>query len=530
MQESSLLFILLAAVFAFALIAKRFELPYPIAFVIGGSLLAFFPNLPAFQLDPNWVFLIILPPLLFAGGWFTDWVVFRQNLRPIGLLAIGLVIVTTGAVAVVAHSLAPMLGWAAAFTLGAIVSPPDAVAAGAVFERFSIPRRILAILDGEGLVNDATALVIYRFAIVATLTGTFSLGRASVAFIFVSLGGIALGLAFGVAYLALARLMKKTDLNDSLLDNVLSLLTPYAVYLLTDAIHIGAAGPSAVLATVTAGVFVSRHSAKIQDPQTRLVAYSVWSVLIFLLNGLAFLSIGLQLRGIVHDPQFVSRELWLGAIVSLLVIAVRIVWVFAATYFPRFIWRSIHEREGTPGPSYVFVIAWSGMRGIVSLAAALALPYDFPQRNLIVFITFCVIFTTLVLQGLSLIPLLKWLRISSGEDLEKREIEVRVEALRAGIAALRKLEAAFDSTEEWEVQGRIVGEYEYRIVHLSAHIESGNEVERANKEIAVDHRLEQAALDAERVAVIAMRSNGEIPDEIYRTIEYDLDLAQARLT
>jgi CPA1 family monovalent cation:H+ antiporter len=216
--------------------------------------------------------------------------------------------------------------------------------------------------------------------------------------------------------------------------------------------------------------------------------------------------------------------------VSLLVIAVRIVWVFAATYFPRFIWRSIHEREGTPGPSYVFVIAWSGMRGIVSLAAALALPYDFPQRNLIVFITFCVIFTTLVLQGLSLIPLLKWLRISSGEDLEKREIEVRVEALRAGIAALRKLEAAFDSTEEWEVQGRIVGEYEYRIVHLSAHIESGNEVERANKEIAVDHRLEQAALDAERVAVIAMRSNGEIPDEIYRTIEYDLDLAQARLT
>jgi CPA1 family monovalent cation:H+ antiporter len=258
-QESSLLFVLLAAVFVFALVAKRFELPYPIAFVIGGSLLAFFPNLPAFQLDPNWVFLIILPPLLFAGGWSTDWVVFRQNLRPISLLAIGLVIATTGAVAFLAHALAPALGWAAAFTLGAIVSPPDAVAAGAVFERFSIPRRILAILDGEGLVNDATALVIYRFALAAALTGTFSLAHASVAFVLVAIGGIALGLAFGVAYVALVRFMRKTDLNDYLLDNLLSLLTPYAVYLLTDAIHIGQASPSAVLATVTAGVFVSRR-------------------------------------------------------------------------------------------------------------------------------------------------------------------------------------------------------------------------------------------------------------------------------
>jgi len=528
-QESSLLFVLLAAVFVFALVAKRFELPYPIAFVVGGSLLAFVPNLPTFQLDPNWVFLIILPPLLFAGGWFTDWVVFRQNLRPISLLAIGLVIATTVAVAVLSHALAPALGWAAAFTLGAIVSPPDAVAAGAVFERFSIPRRILAILDGEGLVNDATALVIYRFALAAALAGSFSLGSASIAFVLVAVGGITLGLAFGVAYVALVRFMRKAELDDYLLDNLLSLLAPYAAYLLTDAIHIGQASPSAVLATVTAGIFVSRKSAQIQEPQTRLVAYSVWSVLIFLLNGLVFLSIGLQLRTILHDPAFASRELWLGIAVSLLVIVVRIVWVFAATYLPRLIWRSISAREGMPGPNYIFIIAWSGMRGIISLAAALALPFGFPERNLIIFITFCVIFTTLVLQGLSLIPLLKWLRISSDEDIEKREIEVRVEALRAGVAALRSFEADFDSTEEWEVQGRIVGEYEYRIAHLSAHMESGDGTEQRTKEIATDHRLEQAALDAERVAVVRMRSDGLIPDEIYRTIEYDLDLAQARL-
>ena len=530
MHESWLLFILLTAIVAFAAIAKRFELPYPIVFVIGGSALAFFPNLPRLQLNPDWVFLLILPPLLYAGGWSTDWTMFRRYIRAISLLAIGLVVVTTGAVALVAHQLVPGLSWAAAFALGAIVSPPDAVAAGAVFERFKVPRRIATILDGEGLVNDATALVLYRFAIAAALGTTFTIAEGAGAFVAVSLGGIVLGLGFGVVTVAVAKLMRRFELNDYLLDSIITLIAPYAVYLFTDAIQVRGIGPSPVLATVTAGILVSRQSSKIFDPDSRLIAYSVWELLIFLLNGLVFITIGLQLRGIVTDPSFMSRGLWIGIVVSVLVIVVRIAWVFPATYLPRIFSRKIREREPFPGPNYVFIVAWSGMRGIVSLAAALALPYDFPERNTIFFVAFCVIFSTLVFQGLTLMPILKWLRIDSDEDLGAREIQVRVQALRAGIARMRELEPGFDSTEYWEVEGRLLGEYEYRIVHLESHLDGKGGTAAESAEIAIDHKLEQEALTAERREILRLRSAGEIPDEIYRKIEYDLDLANARMT
>src|ERR1700693_1852750 len=455
---------------------------------------------------------------------------FRQNLRPIGLLAIGLVLVTTVAVAAVAHRYMPGIGWAAAFALGAIVSPPDAVAAGAVFERFPIPRRIVTILDGEGLVNDATALVLYRFAIVAALTGMFSLPHAALAFVLVSVGGVALGLLFGVAYVEVGKFMRRIDIDDYLLSNVLALSAPYSVYLLADSIHVGDIGPSAVLATVTAAIYISRRSSEIFAPDARLLAGSVWELLIFLLNGLVFVSIGLQLRRIVADPSFVSRELWIGVVISLLVIAVRIAWVYPATYLPRWLSRRTREREGMPGMNYVFIVAWSGMRGIVSLAAALALPFGFPFRNQIVFITFCVIFATLVFQGLSLGPLLKWLRIDTDEDIEEREIEVRVQAFRAGVGRMRELEPSFNSTEEWEVEGRIVGEYEYRIAHLLSHIDGKQHDAGEPPEIAIDHKLEADALEAERREIARLRAAGEIPDEVYRKIEYDLDLANARLT
>jgi CPA1 family monovalent cation:H+ antiporter len=529
MHESWLLFILLTAIVAFAAIAKRFELPYPIVFVVGGSALAFFPSLPSVRINPEWVFLIILPPLLYAGGWSTDWTMFRRYIRAISLLAIGLVVVTTGAVAIVAHHLVPGLSWAAAFALGAIVSPPDAVAAGAVFERFSVPRRIATILDGEGLVNDATALVLYRFAIAAALGTTFTIAGGAEAFVAVSVGGIALGFGFGAVTVGVAKLMRRFALNDYLLDSAITLIAPYAVYLFTDAIQIGGIGPSPVLATVTAGIFVSRQSAKIFDPDSRLIAYSVWELLIFLLNGLVFITIGLQLRTIVTDPNFVSSGLWVGIAISVLVIVVRIAWVYPATYLPRLLSRKIREREPFPAPNYVFIVAWSGMRGIVSLAAALALPYDFPARNTIFFVAFCVIFSTLVFQGLTLMPILKLLRIDSDEDLAKREIEVRVQALRAGVQRMRELEPTFDSTEYWEVEGRILGEYEYRIVHLLSHID-GKGAAGEPVEIRIDHHLEAAALEAERAEILRLRSAGEIPDEVYRKIEYDLDLANARMT
>ena len=527
MQESSVLFLLLASIVVVAVVAKRFMVPYPIAFVIAGSLLAFSPNARPIQLDPQWVFLIFLPPLLYAGGWSTDWNVFKRNLRPIGLLAFGLVIATTAAVGVVAHAVAPDMGWAAAFTLGAIVSPPDAVAAGAVFERFSVPSRIVAILDGEGLVNDAVALVIYRFAVAAALTGIFSPVKATLSFFVVALGGALLGLAFGFAIVKLALLLRKYELSDYLIDTTIQLIAPYAIYLSGEIL-----GVSGVLATVTAAVYVSRQAGKIFTPDGRLVAYSVWDTLIFLLNGLVFLLIGLQLREIVENPKFGWGEIALGLEISALVIVVRIVWVYLATYVPRLIFKSIDREEGRPSVSYIFIIAWSGMRGIVSLAGALALPErlpngaEFPARSEILFITFCVIFITLVFQGLSLIPLLKILRIQREDDVDRREIEVRVAALRAGISRLRKLEPTFDSTEAWEVEGRILGEYEYRIAHLSGHLD-GN-VDATG--VAFDHELQEEALKAERREITRLRDGGDIPDEIYRRVQYDLDLASERLS
>jgi Na+/H+ antiporter len=524
---SSLLFVLFAAIVVVAVIAKRLKMPYPIAFVIGGSVLAFFPSLPQVRLDPNLVFLIFLPPLLYSGGWFTDWKTFRENARPIGFLAIGLVIVTTGAVAVVAHALVPGLPWTSAFVLGAIVSPPDAVAAGAVFERFSVPRRIVAILDGEGLVNDASALVIYRFALAAALTGTFSLATASVAFVGVSLGGVAVGLVLAATIVEITVRLRRHAISDPLIENALQLVTPYAVYLGAEVVHV-----SGVLATVAAGMFISRQSHRISDPDGRLVATAVWDLLIFLLNGIVFLLIGLQLRDVVHDPSFVSREIWIGLAISALVIVVRLAWVYPATYLPRMIFPQISAAEGVPSPAFVFVIGWSGMRGIVSLAGALAIPAlteshaPFPGRNVIVFITFCVIFVTLVFQGLSLIPILRWLKIEDGNNLDALEIRVRVAALHAGIGRMRELEPDFDSTTDWEVEGRLLGEYEYRIAHLTGHLDGS----LGDDAIAMDHRLQGEALDAERTEITRMRDAGEIPDEIYRRVQYDLDLATERLT
>jgi len=526
-HQSSLIFVLLTSIVVVAVIAKRFHVPYPIAFVIGGSLLAFIPSVPVFELDPNWIFLIFLPPLLYGGGWLTDWKTFKENARPIGLLAIGLVIATTGAVAIVAHALVPNLPWASAFVLGAIISPPDAVAAGAVFERFTVPRRIVAILDGEGLVNDATALVIYRFAVAAVATGTFSLAHASLSIVVVAIGGIGIGMALQYLIIKSILVLRRFSLGDSLIDNVIALLTPYAVYLCAELVHV-----SGVLAVVAAGMLASRQSGRIYEPEGRLVASSVWDMLTFLLNGLVFLLIGLQLRSIVRDPAFALRELWIGMVISALVIVVRIAWVYPATYLPRLVFAGINKREGVPSWQYVFIIAWSGMRGIISLAGALAIPTltaagtPFPGRNVIIFISFCVIFVTLVFQGLSLIPLLRWLRIEGDDNVAAREMEVRVSALRAGIARMRQMEPDFASTAEWEVEGRILGEYEYRIAHLTGHLEGTH----APDAVGFDHRLQEEALEAERREVLRQRDAGEIPDDIYRKINYDLDLATQRLT
>lgn len=514
----------LAAVVLCAIVAKRFELPYPIVFVLAGSAIAFIPHVPAVTIEPEYIFLIVLPPLLFNGGWATDWRLFRANLRPILLLAIGLVFVTTLAVAWAAHAFG--FGWAPAFVLGAIVSPPDAVAAAAIFARFSIPRRIVAILEGEGLINDGSALVIYRFAVAAAVTGGFSPSYAAVSMVVVAIGGVLVGLAVALIIDVLTRTLARWDLDDSLINNLVFLLAPYAAYLSAEVLHV-----SGVLAAVSGGIAISRRAAVIYGPQTRLIGTAVWNVLIYLLNGFVFLSIGLQLRTFVRDPGFFAREIGVALWVSLIAIVVRIAWVFPASYIPRRLSPALRQRDPAPSWRYTTVIAWTGLRGIVSLAAALALPLrdaagaPFPQRDEIVFVAFCVIVVTLVFQGLSLIPLLRWLRVTGDDDTEQREIDVRVHALRAGLKRLGEIETGDHQPAEWEIIGRMKSEYEHRIDHLQSHLPG----ERESPASIFDHRLQDEALAAERTAIMRMRAQGKIPDDIFRRIEYDLDLAETRL-
>jgi CPA1 family monovalent cation:H+ antiporter len=439
-------------------------------------------------------------------------------------LAIGLVFTTTLVVACIAHGFG--FGWAPAFVLGAIVSPPDAVAAAAIFERFTIPRRIVAILDGEGLINDGSALVIYRFAVIAALTGGFSAGYATLSMVLVAGGGVLVGLAVAYGIDALTRGLARLALDDSLIDNLIFLLAPYAAYLSAEAL-----GVSGVLAAVSGGISLSRRAAVIYGPQTRLIGSAVWNLMIYLLNGFVFLSIGLQLRAFVRDPGFFGREIGVGLGISLVAIAVRIAWVLPATYLPRWLSPALRARDPAPSWRYSAVIAWTGLRGIVSLAAALALPLrdaagrPFPERDAIVFVAFCVIVVTLVFQGLSLIPLLRWLKVESDEDSAQREVDVRVHALREGLKRLGEIETGEHRAEEWEIIGRIKSEYEHRIDHLQRHLPG----ERESDDSLFDHRLQDEALVAERAAIQRLRAEGKIPDEIFRRVEYDLDLAETRL-
>src|SRR5882672_8564216 len=429
---------LLLAVAVLALLARKLHIPYPILFVIGGLLLGLIPKLPKVRLDPELVFLFFLPPLLFPAALFTSWRDFRANLRPISLLAIGLVLFTTVAVAWLAHYFMG-LPLAAGFVLGAIISPPDAIAAAAIADRLKVPRRIVTILEGESLVNDATALVAYRFAVAAVVTGSFSLARAGAQFFVVGIGGIVLGLAAG--WLA-EQFHKRVD--DAPIEITVSLLTPFVTYLSAERL-----GLSGVLAVVTAGLYLGWRMPEILSFQTRLRGGPVWEMVEFLLTGFVFILIGLQLpevlRGLSGNSIPLHRLVWDALVISVAVILIRILWVFPATYLPRLIFKKLCRHDPYPKWQHVTIVAWTGMRGVVSLAAALALPdkiqdnSPFPGRDLILFLTFVVILVTLVVQGLSLPPLIRWLGVKDDGSAEKEELEARLKANQAALVRLNEI-------------------------------------------------------------------------------------------
>jgi CPA1 family monovalent cation:H+ antiporter len=516
---------LLLAVAVLGLLARKLHLSYPILFVVGGLLLGLIPKLPKVRLDPELVFLFFLPPLLFPAALFTSWRDFRANLRPISLLAVGLVLFTTVAVALLAHYFMG-LPLAAGFVLGAIISPPDAIAATAIAERLRIPRRIVTILEGESLVNDATALVAYRFAVVAVATGSFSLAKAGGQFFIVGVGGVLIGAAVG--WLA-EQFHRRVE--DAPVEITVSLLTPFVAFLGAERL-----GVSGVLAVVTAGLYLGWRLPEILSFQTRLRGGPVWEMVEFLLTGFVFILIGLQLPevlGVLSANSIpLHRLIWYALLISLAVILIRILWVFPATYLPRLLSARLRQRDPNPSWRHVTILAWTGMRGVVSLAAAMALPLatpagrPFPGRDLILFLTFIVILATLVVQGLSLPLLIRWLGVKDDGSMEKEEREARLKANQAALARLDKLKQSDPTKDDALQRLRIEYEDHIRQVEGADPVSAGTPLRRFSSEY---ERLSHLALDQERRTIIQLRNQDVINDEVLRRIQRDIDLAEARL-
>jgi len=525
MHQAEIIVLLLAAVAALAVLAHKIALPYPIVLVLGGLALSFVPGLPEVRLNPDVVFYFVLPALIYPAALFTSWRDFRRNLRPILLLAIGLVLATTLAVAGIAHSIVPALPLAAAFALGAIVSPPDAVAAATIIRRLGVPHRIQVILEGESLVNDATALVALQFAVAALVTGTFSPAYATSRFLWAAAAGIGIGLLVGVAMRWV-----QSHLDDPPVQITISLLTPFIAYLTAEHLH-----ASGVLATVAAGIFLGWHSPLMITARTRLQAYAFWETIVFLLNGFVFIVIGLQLPGILRawNRESLTGAILSASIICTAVILARFMWVTPAAYLSRLIKSERRRRDAIQSWQHIAIVGWTGMRGVVSLAAAFALPLalpngrPFPGRDYILFVAFSVILVTLVLQGLTLPLLIRKFGIPHDAETDDEERLARLEANKAALEWIEKARANGDFPPD--AVDRLRAEYDERIEQLEICADNPDD---CRGEIATPRyqRLQHQALRVERKTIIRLRNERVINDDALRRIQRDLDLAEARLT
>lgn len=522
MHELELILVLLAAVVVLATFANRIGVPYPILLVAGGLSLALIPGLPEVHLEPDAVFLLFLPPILFSAAYFTDWRAFKANRRPISLLAVGSVLATTCGVAAAAHMAIDGMTWPVAFVLGAIVSPPDAVATVAIVQRLGIPRRIVTILEGESLVNDATALVTYRFAVAAVVTGSFSLFEASWRFVYMAIGGAVYGFVVGVI---LIKVLPKL-LSDTPIGVTMTLLAPAAAYIPAEEF-----GLSGVLATVAAGLVLGRKAPVIFPPEGRTQGVATWSTVIFVINGLVFILIGLQVPTVLEglDAWSSTELLWYGILVSAVTIGLRFIWVFPATYLPRLLVPRINETDPRPPWQAPALIGYAGLRGVVTLAGALALPLEvdgggpFPQRDLVLFLSFCVILATLVGQGLTLAPFVRWLGIADERLSEQEELLARRETTLAALNRLAELR-----TEPWvpALTAKLLNaELEHRLEHFP---ESLSPDDTDGDHLDSHDRLRHELLEVQRVTVLQLRNTGQISDEVLHRVQYDLDLAAQR--
>jgi Na+/H+ antiporter len=513
-----LLLALIVAVAGLSVLARMVSVPYPILLVLGGLVLGFVPGMPSVELPPELVLVAFLPPLLYWSGFFSSPRDLRADTRAITAAAVGLVLATTVAVAVAAHAVIDGMDWAVAFALGAIVSPTDPLAATAIGRRLGVPRRLITLLEGESLVNDATALVAYRVAVAAAVSGSFVVWQAGLRFVVGAAGGVAVGLAVGWLVAELRR-----RLDDPVVEIVVSVATGYAAYLPAERL-----GVSGVLAAVTAGLYLGWRGPELASASTRLLGFSFWEVMVYLANAVLFILVGLQLRPILSSLGGTAVAVLVGEalVVSAVVVGVRLGWNFTLPYLVRLLDRRPGQVMRRVGARERLVTGWSGMRGAVSLAAALALPQDFPMRNLILFLTFAVILATLVVQGLTLPALIRRLGVSGDGAEEKEEVRARLAAAQAALDRLDELSGA-EWTRDDTVQ-RLQGLFEFRRRRLKARagkIEDDGTEDRSQ----AYQRLVRELLEAQRQAIVRLRNQGVISNDVMHRIERELDLEDTRL-
>jgi monovalent cation/hydrogen antiporter len=514
---------LLVAIAGLGALARRLSIPYPIVLVVGGAIFGFIPGVPTVKLDPDIVLVVFLPVLVYGAAFFANLSDIRRFLRSITLSSVGLVLATMTAVAFVAHDVIGM-AWAPSFVLGAIVSPTDPLAAGLIMRDLDVPRRIVSAVEGEGLFNDATSLVAYRVAITAVVAGSFSIGHASLTLIEDAAGGIAIGLAVGWV---IAEVRKRTP--DPQISVTISLVSGYAAFVPANAV-----GASGVLAAVTTGIYMGVRGPSIIPARVRLEGFFVWDIVDFIINSALFVLVGLQLRQIVEalSGYAASDVVEWALVICGATVLIRFVWLFTVPYLIRALDRRPAQRELRASARQRIVIGWSGMRGAVSLAAALAVPLTvdggarFPDRDLILFLTFAVIFATLVVQGLSLPTVIRRLHITDGGAADEEEVHARLGATKAALAQIDALR-----NEDWtrdDTLDRLRNAYEFRKRRLSARAGKIEDDGYEDRSLAYQ-QVVQMVLAAQRDALVQLRRDGTISNETMNRIIQELDLEESRL-
>ena len=517
-----LLLLMLVAIFAG--LARRLKVPYPILLVIAGLLLSFLPGIPRIRLDPSLVFLVFLPPLLYSAAWTLSWREFQRNFASIAMLAVGLVLFTIVGLSMSAGSLLRGFDWKSAVLLGAVVAATDAIAATAIARRVGLPQRIVDILEAESLVNDGTGLLALQFGLLMLVTGrTPSVIEGIGRLVFLTAGGVLVGLAIGAV---VAWFEHKID--DAPVEIVISILVPYTTYLIGDRAHV-----SGVMAVIACGMYMSRQSSEYMTPQVRLQTTAVWDALTFVLNGIVFVLLGLQLPYVIGEIGGMSRIVLLeyGAGFSAVIIAVRMAWVYGETYIAYAVRRWARKIDAPqPEPRSLFVIGWGGMRGVLSLAAAVSLPFTlpdgrtFPQRSMIIYLAFCLIVATLVVQGLTLPWLIRTLGLSQAGHINSEEQEARRVLLREALVHLDRTRTK--NRDQSAMLGELIAGYQRRLDAIPAEREERPQglVDQAQRNNAI-----LAVLQIEREALIRLRSEGQIDDDVLRTLQRELDLEESRV-